>query len=125
MVERRLIWLASIIILWGAAILGKLVSIQAVHHREYAARARSIQEIVVHIPAPRGTIFDRNGQPLAMSISTQSVTANPQKVPDIGFASELLSLVLHLDRRELEYKMQTAFENGRGYLRIKRGITPE
>ena len=69
MVERRLTWLALIIALWGAGILGKLVSLQAIHHREYAGRARSIQQVVVEIPAPRGTIFDRNGQPLAMSLS--------------------------------------------------------
>jgi cell division protein FtsI (penicillin-binding protein 3) len=125
MVERRLIWLTLIIGLWGAGILGKLVSIQALHHRDYLSRARSIQEIVVQLPAPRGTIFDRNGQPLAMSVSVQTVTVNPQKIPDIGFTSELLSIVLNLDRGELESKMQTAYESGRGYLRIKKGITQQ
>jgi len=123
--ERRLTWLAVIIGIWGAAILANLISLQVVHHRAYAAKARAIQEVVVQIPAPRGTIFDRNGQPLAMSISTQSVHVNPQKVPDIGVASELLALVLHLDRAELESKMRAAYESGRGYLRVKRNISAE
>jgi len=125
MVERRLLWLALVVGIWGAAILGNLISLQIIHHKQYASRARAIQEIVVQIPAPRGTIFDRNGQPLAMSLVTQSVQVNPQKVPDIGVASELLSLVLHLDRGELEAKMRAAYESGRGYLRVKRKITRE
>src|SRR5437899_9663372 len=125
MVERRLTWLALIIAAWGLGILGKLVSIQAIHHKESAGKARSIHQVVVQIPAPRGTIFDRNGQPLAMSLSLDSVTVNPQKIQDIPFAAELLSLMLHLDREELESRIQTAYENGRGYLRIKRGLTSE
>ena len=125
MVERRLTWLALIVGVWGVAILGNLISLQVIHHREYAGRARAIQEVVVQIPAPRGTIFDRNGQPLAMSVSTRSVHVNPQKVPDIGFAAELLALVLHIDRTELEARMRAGHDNGRGFLWVKRKITAE
>src|SRR5450759_3335089 len=93
MVERRLTCLAVIILLWGAAILKNLISLQVVHHREYAIRARSIQEVEVEIPAPRGTIFDRDGRPLAMSLASRSVFINPMKV-DVGVASDLLGLSL-------------------------------
>jgi len=61
-----------------------------VHHREYAVKARSIQEVAVEIPAPRGSIFDRDGRPLAMSLASRSVFINPMKV-DIGVASDLLA----------------------------------
>src|SRR5215471_58957 len=123
MAERRLTWLALTIVLWGAAILANLISLQVVHHREYAGKARAIQEVVVQLPAPRGTIYDRNGQPLAMSVSLQSVHVNPQKVPDIAVAAQLLSLVLQLDRRSLESRMKEAYETNRGFLWIKRRIT--
>src|SRR5260370_253377 len=109
MVERRLTWLAAIILLWGAAIFQKLVSLQVLHHREYAIMARARQELVIEIPAPRGAIFDRSGQALAMSVQTESVYVNPLKVPDLGVASEILALVLRLDRAGLEEKMQEAY----------------
>jgi cell division protein FtsI (penicillin-binding protein 3) len=126
MAERRLTWLALIVSVWGVAIFGKLISLQVLHHREYAAKARAIQEIVVPIPAPRGTIFDRNGQPLAMSLSLDSVHVNPQKVPDIAFASDLLSRVLSgVDRNSLQEKMRAASEAGRGFLWVKRRISPQ
>src|SRR5262249_12041478 len=62
---------------------------------------------------------------LAMSLSLDSVHVNPQKVPDLVFAANLLSRVLHQDRAALEEKMRTAYENGRGFLWVKRRITAE
>ena len=123
--ERRLTILAAAILIWGGAILAKLVSIQVVHHAQYAQMAHDRQELVIEIPAPRGSIFDRNGQPLAMSVPAESVHVNPLKVPDLGLASEILGLVLHLDRVDLYGRMRAAYENHRGFLWVKRQITPE
>src|ERR1039457_3035623 len=97
MVHRRLAWLAGLVLLWVAAIFFKIVSLQVVHHREYASLARARQEVVNETPAPRGTIFDRMGQPLAMSVPGKSVYINPLKV-DIGSASALVSRVLRPGR---------------------------
>ena len=125
MVERRLTLLAVAILLWGAAILQKLISLQVIHHQQYLQMARNRQERVTEIPAPRGTIFDRFGSPLAMSVQTESVLINPKKVPDVGVASDLLGLVLHMDRQSLYDKMQEARDAGRGFFWVKRKITPE
>ena len=76
------------------------------------------------IPAPRGTIFDRDGRPLAMSLASRSVFINPMKV-DVGVASDLLGYLLHLDRAELYLKIKQAADAHRGYLIIKRQLSPE
>src|ERR1039458_7267661 len=99
MVHRRLAWLAGLVLLWVAAIFFKIVSLQVVHHREYSDLARARQEVVNETPAPRGTIFDRMGQPLAMSVPGKSVYINPLKV-DIGSGSPLPSRGVGLDRPE-------------------------
>jgi cell division protein FtsI (penicillin-binding protein 3) len=122
MVERRLSWLARIVLLWGAAIFLKLVSLQVAHHKEYSAKARQRQMLVLEIQAPRGTINDRNGQTLAMSVPTESVYINPLKVPDLDFASNILARVLALDRAELYRDMKSAFDNHRGFMWVKRKI---
>ena len=122
MVERRLKRLAWIVVAWSAAIFLKLISLQVIHHREYVNLARSRQELVVEIPGPRGTLFDRNGQVLAMSAPTESVYINPLKVPDLGLAAQILSAELHLDRAELYHAMQAAHDNHRGFLWIKHRI---
>ncbi len=123
MVEQRLKWLAWMVAAWGAAIFLKLISLQVLHHREYVELARARQELTVEIPGPRGTIFDRSGQVLAMSIPAESVYVNPKKVPDLGLASEILSAELHLDRAALYGALKSAADNHRGFLVVKRRIT--
>src|ERR1019366_4758256 len=112
MVHRRLAWLAGLVLLWVAAIFFKIVSLQVVHHREYASLARARQEVVNETPAPRGTIFDRMGQPLAMSVLGKSVYINPLKV-DIGSASDLLSPGLGLDPAGVYGRIARGAENHR------------
>jgi len=123
--ERRLQWLAAIVVLWGAAILWNLVKLEVFHHKEYVRIARRSQEIEIPLPAPRGPILDRGGQPLAMSVPVEKVTVNPLKVPDPRVAADLLALVLHLNRVELYARMLDDRENGRGYLVVKPKITFE
>ena len=100
MAERRLTWLASFVLLWGGAIFYKLISLQVLHHQEYVRLAKARQEVVAEIPAPRGTIFDRTGQVLAMSTPAESIYINPQKV-DLQVAADILAGVLHMDKVEL------------------------
>jgi len=123
MIERRLTILAAILVLWGGAIFAKLLSLQVLHHRQYVQLARNREELDLSIPAPRGTIFDRHGLPLAMSVPTESVYVNPLKVPDLEVASTILSLALHLDRTELYGKLKAACDGERGFLWVKRKIT--
>src|SRR5271157_5846659 len=125
MVDRRLAWLAGIVLIWGGAILFNIISLQIVHHQKYSALATERQVVAVEIPAPRGTIFDRNGQPLAMSVPTESVSIDPLRAPDLGVASELLALVLHMDRTALYSKMKWAHDNHHGFLWVKRKISYE
>jgi cell division protein FtsI (penicillin-binding protein 3) len=125
MVERRLAWLAGIVLIWGGAILYKLVTLQVVDHREYVKKARARQEQVVEIRSPRGAILDRTGHPLAMSVPTASVFVDPLKLPAMDLDTDLLARELHLDRAELRQRMEAAHDNHRGFLWVKRGISLE
>src|SRR5262245_38688552 len=125
MVDRRLTWLAAVVLAWGAAIFIKLVSLEIMHHREYLGKAAARQEVSIEIPAPRGTIFDRSGRCLAMSVPSESVYVNPLKLPNIGVAAEVLSIVLNLDRDELQTRLQDALDAHRGFLWVKRKISQE
>lgn len=125
MVERRLIWLAGIVLVWGGAIFAKLISLQVVHHQDYVKKARARQEELVPLRAQRGAILDRTGHPLAMSVQTESVFVDPLKLPALEFDSQLLARELHLDPAELYGRIKTAYDNHRGFLWVKRGISPQ
>ena len=123
-VNHRLTMMAVILFLWSVAIFARLIMLQVVEHTKYVEKARKQQEEEVAIPAPRGTIFDRNGQPLAISVPVASVSVNPQQITDPKMAAELLGSFLELDQPTLYSKIITARENHKGFLWIKHTMDP-
>jgi cell division protein FtsI (penicillin-binding protein 3) len=132
----RLIALAGFAFLWAVVILCRLVHLQVVSHKTYKEQAEHQQQRNVRVDAPRGTIFDRSGHALAMSVPADSVSINPLRVPDRPLAAEILARVLGIDGRDLLEKMDRAVEEhrraleakqkprGTGFLWVKRKITP-
>jgi len=71
---------------------------------------------------PRPDVVDRNGTPLAISIETSSIFAEPKKILDPDEAAELLSAVLpHVDTGEL----RAALSSKKGFAWIARHVTPQ
>ena len=120
----RLTLLSAILVLWALAIFGKLILLQVVQHPKYAAIARSQQEHKIDIPAPRGTILDRNGQPLAISVPVASVSVNPQQIENLRLATEVLGNTLNLDQNVLFARLEWARQNHKGFMWVKRKIDP-
>jgi cell division protein FtsI (penicillin-binding protein 3) len=120
----RLTVLALVLVLWAAAIFAKLISLQVFQHTKYANIARSQQEHEIDIPAPRGTIFDRNGQPLAISVPVASVSVNPQQIQNLKLATEVLGNTLNLDQHVLSSRLDWARQHHKGFMWVKRRIDP-
>jgi len=58
----------------------KLVVVQAVQAPELSAQAARQRTTVQTLPAQRGTITDRNGTPLALSVAAQALYAQPKRI---------------------------------------------
>ncbi|MDH4102875.1 MAG: penicillin-binding protein 2 [Thermoleophilia bacterium] len=78
--NRRIVLLAGVFVALLAAALGRAVWLQAVKGPELAAMALRQHRETVVVPAARGTIFDRNGEPLAIGEQATTVYANPRQV---------------------------------------------
>src|SRR5436309_2845643 len=111
---------------WGAAIFGKLIYLQVLKHKHYAKLAREQQLKMVEVPGPRGSIYDRNGQPLAMSVPVDSVFVNPKRLADLRVAADIIAPVLNLNAEQLHARLKSAYKDPkrRGFCVIKRKITP-
>jgi cell division protein FtsI/penicillin-binding protein 2 len=88
-----------------ALIVAKLVDIQIVNHDYYSKIATQQHGFVRRIPAKRGTIFDRNLRPLAVTLPAVSVCADPSMIEDAGPVAAALADVLGLDRRAVARKL--------------------
>ena len=109
---------------WALLIFLRLIELQVVEHEEYVRLAEQQQQRNVEIRAPRGAIYDRNGLPLAMSVPVDSVCVNPLRIPDVTIAAGVLARVLDLNERELADELRQAIEKKRGFLWVKRKISP-
>lgn len=122
---RRLTFLVAAVLIWAAAVFYKLISVQVLHHRQYVAIARKQQEHSIKVEAPRGSIYDRNGRPLAISVPVDSVFVNPIRLNDISIAAEMLAPILKLDQKKLEKSFKDAVDDHTGFLWVKRKISAE
>ncbi|MBI5087106.1 MAG: hypothetical protein HZB13_21220 [Acidobacteria bacterium] len=128
---RRVILVGRIAFFWALAISARLFFLQVVKHDEFLKAARAQQQHRMEIPADRGEILDRSGTPLAISVRTESVAVNPQRVKDPDFFASVVAPALALDRAELastlrEYQDRGSRKSsGRGFLLLKRHISAE
>ncbi|MDQ1681044.1 MAG: hypothetical protein QOI42_1903 [Frankiaceae bacterium] len=65
-----------------AVISGRLVQLQGFQGAAYRDEASVARLSSVVIPARRGMITDRNGQPLALTVDARAVVANPMLIKD-------------------------------------------
>lgn len=122
---RRLRLLVRIVFVWAGVLLARLFVLQIVQHDTYVHLAQSQQEKLVKIQPPRGAILDRTGRRLAMSLPVDSVFVNPLLLKDVGMACAVLSKFLNLDSKDLMDRLQMAIAQHRGFLWVKRKISPE
>src|SRR5437870_1573453 len=87
--SERLLLVSSLILICLVAVVGRLGYLQLVCHTEYLARAARQQQRIMDITPKRGSIYDRNLDPLAMSIPVDSVFAVPIEVADVQLAAQL------------------------------------
>src|SRR5437899_11452512 len=73
----RLLIVAGLTLLWITAVFGRLAYLQLFCHSEYLARAARQQQRTIEITPKRGSIYDRNMHPLAMSIRSKGRSAPP------------------------------------------------
>lgn len=83
--------------------------------------ARSGYEGEESLPPKRGTIYDREGHELAITIEVGSVFAHPKRVTDKSSTATKLAKVLGENRNEI----LKALKSDRSFVWIKRQVPPE
>lgn len=91
--------------LGGLAILVRLFQLQIIEHRDWAALAQAIQEDPIEIPAPRGTIYDRNGFPLAYDVPAYSIAVDNYHLTNPELLVDLLVRELGMDSKDAKSKV--------------------
>ncbi len=98
-------------VLWA-----RLVEIQYVQRADYAEKAREQHVVPREIPPKRGSIFDREGRPLALTVQMCSVAIKPREISNSQRAIRALQRALGVSRRDVRRKLASR----KPYVYIKR-----
>ncbi len=74
-----------------AFVLGKLVWLQVIRSEWLTDQAEQRRENVIKLPARRGTIYDRNGNVLAMSEDCRTIYCNPKEISEPYLTAEVIA----------------------------------
>ncbi len=119
----RLRWLTVWVLaaVWMVAILARLTYLQLFQYSDYLAKAERQQQRVFEISPKRGTIYDRKGRELAVSLPMDSVFADPAEVSDPSMVAQLLAPALGASAEDLETRIRAAHTP----VRLARKLSPE
>ena len=90
---------------WILLLLARLVDLQVVRHEEWVKRAKRQQERTIELPPRRGAILDRDGRPLAVTATVESIFAIPSEIDDAAGTAAVLAPLLGLPLKEVKRKL--------------------
>jgi cell division protein FtsI (penicillin-binding protein 3) len=119
----RLYVVAMVLALTSSALVVRAVDLQVVRKDFYQEQGdqRFLRDIPIAVS--RGTIFDRNGEPLAVSTPVDSIWANPVDV--LGSAERLPELAKALDLDEEDLKQKLVQRSDKEFVYLKRHLNPD
>ncbi|TML21215.1 MAG: penicillin-binding protein 2 [Actinobacteria bacterium] len=119
--NRRIVVLAVFFALLLGTTLARAFWLQGIKGAQYAAMALRQHRETVVVPAGRGTIFDRSGDPLAIGEQAITVYANPRQVVNPREVTLAVSRLLHLDPEQV-YPLLA--DRSKGFVYVERKAEP-
>ena len=120
--NKRIRWILLVFVLIFGAVALRSAFLATVNAQELSQRVDMNHVQEVDTPAHRGTIFDRDGNELAVGVEAKTVIANPNLITDPGKVAGLLAPVLKCDPGSLLQKLTG--DPGSGFVYLARKIDP-
>lgn len=118
----RVYWAVGILIGLAAVLIVRAVWLQALDV-DFLTRQADVRHLrVAKIPAHRGVITDRNGEPLAVSTPVDSIWINPREIVRTADRIPQLATALGMDADALAQRLTRNIE--REFMYLKRHLRP-
>ncbi|MDQ2971727.1 MAG: penicillin-binding protein 2 [Pseudomonadota bacterium] len=121
--RKRLLLVIAVLVLASTGLVVRAVDLQVIRKQFYLDQgdARFLREVPIQVS--RGTIFDRNGVPLAVSTPVVSIWANPAELLQHADRLPALAKALDVDAGDLAGKLQE--RSGREFVYLRRQMSPD
>ena len=101
--------------------IGRAAWVQGAQHDRFSKMASTQQRETIEVPAGRGTIYDRTGEPLAIGEQATTVYADPRNIADAQRAAVIVGKTLSLDANTL---YPTLKDRSKGFVYVARKADP-
>ncbi|MEZ5308722.1 MAG: penicillin-binding protein 2 [Pyrinomonadaceae bacterium] len=121
----RFMLVVAFFIFWIGAVCVRLVHLQVKEHAKWDKMASSQRQDTFETKSLRGTIFDRSGNALAMSIRVKSLSADPVMINDPIPVAKELGPIIGEKPEKIVAEIKDAHSRGKRFLWIARELEDE
>ena len=121
----RFMLVIAVFVVWIGGISVRLVHLQVQQADWLKERARDNRIDTKRSKMLRGTIFDRNGRTLAISLQVKTLYADATKVADTKATAKAVAKALGLGESRLAQQLADGKENGRKFVPLVKGLDEE
>ncbi|MEO6570297.1 MAG: penicillin-binding protein 2 [Ilumatobacteraceae bacterium] len=118
----RLRMLLVVLLVVLGAVLFRVARIQSAGGEALRSAGAAQWDRSVPLAADRGSIFDRNGEELAVSIPSYSISVNPKLVTDPAATAQLMQSTLGLDGATARDLYDDLVAKSKGFVYVKRQV---
>ena len=111
-----------ILLLCMGGLLVRAVYLQGIHNDFLQQKGSARSDRVIEVPAHRGMITDRNGEPLAVSTPVESVWVSPSDVEASPKQTRQLARIVGLSDAEIHARLS---DTSREFVYLKRQLPPD
>ncbi len=120
-VQKRIAIFIGLILCFIIILCGRYAWLQLVQGGQLAERVKAQSGKQNELQSPRGTIYDRNGRELAVSMMKKSLFVDPSNVKDANQLAADLSPIVMVSEAEI----QEDIAKGGGFVWVKRWLEPD
>lgn len=118
----RFMLVVAFFVFWIGGIGVRLVHLQISQHEVLLGKALNQRRDNVKEKQLRGTIYDRSGRALAMSVNVKSLYADPAEIENVEAAAKEISKALKLKPQEVLRTLSEAKANGKRFVWLARKL---
>ena len=118
----RYMLIVALLLVWIGGISARLVYLQVNQHEWLKSKASSQRIDVTQTKMPRGTIYDRNGRALAVSINVKTLFADAMQIDDVEKTAADVARVLNGNKEKIREQLYEAKDLEKRYVPLVKGL---
>ena len=121
----RFMLVVAILVVWIGGIGARLVYLQVNQHDFLRDRAERQRLDIRKSKLPRGTIYDRDGRVLAMSVTVKTLYADATQIDDVAATAKVVAKAIGGNQKELLKALKDGKENDRRFVPLVKGLNED